>query len=121
MTNIYVNAELSAELEALGVKAIVFSGLQCFGENLSIQQVAKLKENMDTTKGLPMVPAITIFDLLYPDNARLIWPEGTTRVWTRATVEVLHMWQAGMDWRSYVAWAVERRKLDGKVVEELVK
>lgn len=113
--NIYVNQELSAELEALGVNQPTGLGVA----------YAMVNKEM-APNGERYVP-YTIFDLLYPENAEKVWgkkwnsqdsfagQDGT------ATEALLMLWQRGRDWQAFVADSVELRKLDGKVVEELVK
>ena len=91
--NIYINAELSAELEELGV-------------------VPKLPPYQytepDGTQIVDLDRQYTIFCLLYPENAERIVGDG----WQAWCLAIIQTWQDGMDWQAFVAKAVERRKAE---------
>lgn len=91
-TNIYVDRELSGELEALGVKPMIYRDLE-------------VKQN-----GRYLNMPISIFCLLYPENAERVTGEG----WQAWSFALLQTWQDGMDWQAFVADAVERRKAEAK-------
>lgn len=92
MTDIYVSSELSGELEALGVEPMIYRDLE-------------VKQN-----GQYLNMPISIFCLLYPENAEMVAGEG----WQAWCLALLQTWQDGMDWQSFVAEAVERRKAEAK-------
>lgn len=105
MTNIYINAELSAELEELGVKPM--NTCHCVGALVSTKR-------------------LTIFDLLYPENAEKVWGSEVKAVnegmqfspmypdWQKKSEEMLELWWVGKgdDWQAFIKRSLERRKAE---------